>query len=59
MENGHGGKREGAGRPKSSTKIYKTVRLEKDLLDKIEKIDGTFTSKIVRGLELLLEKEKK
>lgn len=57
-KNKHGGKREGAGRPVSSTKIMKTIRIEKSLLEKIEELEGSFTSKVERGLELLLKKEK-
>ena len=54
-----GGKRKGAGRPKSSTKIMKTIKIEKELLERVEKIPGTFISKVEEGLELLLFKKRK
>lgn len=54
-----GGARPGAGRPKSSTKIIKSIKIEKKLLDRLEEIPGTFISKIEQGLELLLKKNNK
>lgn len=54
-----GGKREGAGRPKSSTKIMKSIKLEKELLERVEKLEGSFTSKVEEGLKLLLKKNNK
>lgn len=54
-----GGKREGAGRPASSTKVLKSIKLEKALLERIEELEGTFTNKVEQGLKLLLEKNNK
>lgn len=58
-KNSWGGKREGAGRPKSSTKVMKTIKIEQELLDRLEEIPGTFISKVEQGLKLLLEKNNK
>lgn len=56
----HGGKREGAGRPSSrDKKIQKSIKIDPTIYKQIEQLDGTFISKIERGLELLLEKEYK
>lgn len=57
--NSHGGKRKGAGRPASSTKVMKSIKLEKELLERVEELEGSFTSKVEKGLELLLKQEKK
>lgn len=54
-----GGKREGAGRPASSTKVLKSIKIEQELLDRLEEIPGTFISKVEQGLKLLLEKNNK
>ena len=56
----HGGKREGAGRPASrDKKIQKSIKIDPTIYKQIEQLDGTFISKIERGLESLLEKEYK
>lgn len=54
----HGGKREGAGRPTSpDKKIQKSIKIDPTLYKQIESLDGSFISKIERGLELLLQEE--
>ncbi|WP_261786604.1 hypothetical protein [Fusobacterium necrophorum] len=54
----HGGKREGAGRPASpDKKIQKSIKIDPIIYKQIGQLDGTFISKIERGLELLLREQ--
>ena len=36
-----------------------SVKLEKELLERVEKLEGSFTSKVEEGLKLLLKKNNK
>ncbi|MGL5903632.1 MAG: hypothetical protein ACRCZO_13195 [Cetobacterium sp.] len=56
----HGGVREGAGRKPGINKIPKTIKIDKTLLDELEKInpDLKFIQKIESAIMLYIAKEK-
>lgn len=56
----HGGARNGSGRKPGINKIPKTIKIDKILLEELEKInpDLKFIEKIESAIKLYIEKEK-